>query len=124
MYQPTIVEDLIGKVITDINGSEGDSCISFTTESGEVYEMYHAQECCESVTLEDVIGSWDDLIGHKIVDAYVSTNNDTRKKENWLCNSFLWTFYTITSDLGTVTLRWYGESNGYYSERVEFIRIK
>jgi len=48
-------------------------------------------------------------------------SKENRASEN--DESFTWTFYKIATINGSVTIRWYGRSNGYYSERVDFEQI-
>lgn len=113
--------ELVGKTLESVvnKGEE----ILFTTTSGEKYKMYHSQDCCENVTVEDINGDLDDIIGSPVLEASARTSNENpfdKKKEYQ--ESFTWTFYTIYTIKGGVTIRWYGESNGYYSEEVDFVK--
>ena len=48
---------LQGLTLKSIEGmKEGEEVITFTTECGRVFKMYHDQNCCESVYLADVAG--------------------------------------------------------------------
>lgn len=90
----------------------------FVTKSGKRYIMYHDQDCCENVEIEDVCGDIKDLIGSEILLAEEVTSNDNPKDKD--DDSFTWTFYKLSTIKGSLTIRWYGVSNGYYSETVSF----
>ena len=107
-------KELEGKIITSIN-EEHDS-IYFYCSDGSEYLMHHIQDCCESVWIEDVCGDWEDIFGQSILQAF----DITEKKEF----SPTWTFYVIVTNKATITIRWCGTSNGYYSEKVTFTKIK
>ena len=117
-------KDLVGKTMVEAGPSEDKSEFIFKDTEGNYYRLYHSQECCESVSIEDICGSPEDLIGYPILQAEESTSNtnpEDIKKEYQ--DSFTWTFYRITTMKGQVVIRWYGESNGYYSEGVNFEKI-
>lgn len=119
------IEVLEGKTISKIEQSEDNEVLTFYTSDGEVYKMYHMQDCCESVWLEEVIGDLTHLVGKKILRAKEVTNQDEGDRLGEYDESYTWTFYHLTSEDGDdVTLRWYGTSNGYYSESVDFVLVE
>lgn len=40
------------------------------------------------------------------------------------CGDAMWTFYKLSTVDESVTIRWFGESNGYYSVSVNFDEVK
>lgn len=119
-------KELLGKTLVSVQ-NQGDEEIIFVTNNGETYKLYHSQDCCESVTVEDICGDLEDLIGSPLVEAEVVTseeNPENAKPETIeYQDSFTWTFYKLRTAKGSVTIRWYGESNRYYSEEVDFTRV-
>lgn len=131
---------LIGKTVTNIEKKHNE--IIFIVSENEKYKMYHEQDCCECVSIDDIEGDLGDLIGNPILQAEEVNNEEFEKaflssfnKENEYgsivddkgdCkpDSCTWTFYKLATIKGYVTIRWYGESNGYYSEDVDFIKMK
>lgn len=116
--------DLIGKKIVEVSGLKAQSTyVYFRTECGKEYGMVHHQDCCESVDVEDVDGSAEDLVNATVMDARVETRSlgDEGVEAREAYDSFTYTFYHIRTDRGYVVIRWYGSSNGYYSESVSFM---
>lgn len=129
---------LTGKTITEIAGGEnGSERIEFNTSDGCSYAMFHSQDCCEHVILEDIIGDIEDLLDSPILlaeEVFSDEPDETMKaqrevekaeqeKKYGYCygpDSETWTFYKLSTIKGSVTFRWYGTSNGYYSERADF----
>lgn len=106
-------EALIGMTITSFNIS--DDFIVIKTAEGMQFRMLHHQECCECVTVEDICGDVNDLLDTPVTMAEEVTKNDPDAAE-----SGTWTFYKLGTVKGSVTIRWYGSSSGYYSESVGF----
>ena len=112
-------EILKGKILTNIEINEEEDEITFTDSEGVKYLMYHEQDCCEDVNIEDICGDINNLLNTPIVLAEEVTN--TGEVEDNSDYSYTWTFYKLATVKGYVTIRWYGVSNGYYSEEVDLV---
>lgn len=112
-----VTEYFKGKTITDTVGLRRDGNEIVLFFGAESFSMYHSQDCCESVTLEDICGPRD-LTG-AIFYEIVKKTNKTDEPLPGYTESYTWTFYTIKTSKGYTDFRWYGESNGYYSESVD-----
>ncbi|WP_422846923.1 DUF7448 domain-containing protein [Acidovorax sp. M14] len=117
--------DLLGATLAAIEGLEKDSeFVVFKTADGREFFMLHDQSCCESVSIESVVGDVADLIGHPLLVAEESSSSDTPEgfTHEYEPESQTWTFYKLATIKGYIDLRWFGSSNGYYSERVDFFK--
>ncbi len=120
----TKFEELKGKIIQSIELTKDDpnteDQLIFTVSDNEKYKMYHAQDCCENVNIEDICGELDWLIGEPILVAEERISDETDKEDG---DVEVWTFYEMATIKGSVTIRWHGSSNGYYSMSADFERI-
>lgn len=118
-------EELLGKTLTSINGLEvGSGAVYFNCSDDSEYKMFHDQDCCELVSIEDINGDVSDLLNSPILVAEeVTSDKNPAGVEMGYQESFTWTFYKLATLKGYVTIRWYGESNGYYSESVAFEKV-
>lgn len=125
MYQESLnISLLVGKTLKSVL-NDGDD-VWFETNDGEKYKLTHYQDCCENVSVEDVIGDLQDLLGSPVLEAEEVSNAadpEDITRENGSDYSHTWTFYKLGTIKGSVTIRWYGESNGYYSESVDFVKV-
>jgi hypothetical protein len=94
-----------------------------TTKSGKVFRIFHSQDCCENVRIVGTEGNWKDLVGKVIRDfSHVTDPGGDPPPE--YSESWTWTEFIFKVDDHTVISRWLGDSNGYYSEHVDFEKIK
>ena len=118
--------ELKGKTLKSITVNKDKTEIIFCLDTGEKYEMRHDQDCHESVWIDDICGELGNMLGSPIVVADCVTNEDdvqSKRGDGYGDESHTWTFYKLATKKGYVDIRWYGESNGYYSESVDFIKL-
>lgn len=104
---------LRGALVLAVEGmKEGSERVRIVTDRGTL-SFFHYQDCCESVSVEDVTGDVEDFTGSRIAEFREDTNHESGGH-----GEVLWTFYNIITDIGDFQIRWYGTSNGYYSVSV------
>lgn len=136
MFEPRKITDLIGltmqsveKTKTSRPGYDENDALVFVTCDGQRFAMTHDQDCCESVCIEDICGDLADLVGSPITMAEEATNStdppgvDGTDGTPRTPESYTWTFYRIGTAKGSVTIRFYGESNGWYGETASLYEV-
>lgn len=114
------VKSHLKKGIKQVIGLEQDTEeILFICKDGYTVRMYHCQDCCEYVRLCE-----DDCVTNKtdiFTDCKWCEIEETIKSgDEDVYGSLTWTYYNFKTDKGYDNMRWLGESNGYYSESVDF----
>ena len=109
------IEKMIGKVFTSVthDGSE----MVFANET-ETFRFFHYQDCCESVVIDDIVGDLSDLVGEPLLMAEEVSGEAPVEFDEIRHEVVEWTFYKFATRKGYVDVRWFGESNGYYSTSV------
>ena len=108
-----------GRRVQSITGMErGSDEIRISFVDGSGLRLYHEQDCCEYVAIEDVTGDATDLVGRVLEMCEVVTSYDVDPPDDTQ-GSHTWTFYKFGTVNGYVTVRWLGTSNGYYCEEVD-----
>jgi hypothetical protein len=91
----------------------GDEKISMIFSDGTLAIMHHHQDCCETVDIEDINGDLEDLLNTPLLVA-----EEREQEDPDAFDSGTWTFYCLRTVKGSIDIRWYGSSNGFYSEGV------
>ena len=107
------LEQLQGMTITAVVYDEQNESLLVHLNT-HVLEMIHHQDCCETVYLADVVGSFEDLIGYPLLEVSESIVSIPTEYESATAS-----YYNFKTVKASVQLRWVGESNGYYSETID-----
>ena len=117
-------DELLGRILYKVTADSHE--LRLYLSDTNFVRFYHQQSCCESVYIEDICGELDDLVGEPLLIAEEVSNEDFeedyKRSEDCYEESYTWTFYKFATRKGYVDTRWYGSSNGYYSEGVDFIK--
>lgn len=105
-------EDLQGRTLSKIVRLNDE--IHFHLTDDHYVRMYHEQDCCESVSIEDIAGDLGDLVGTPLL--LVEEVSNEQDEDDY---HETWTYYRFRTIKGSVDIRWYGTSNGYYSESID-----
>jgi hypothetical protein len=118
-YYRKQLDNMVGRVVKyiDIDKEE----MKITCEDNSVFTFYHEQDCCENVYIADTVGDPMSLKGWKLLSVDMDAENES---DGWDGFRFDQISRTVTmvkfvTDENTVSVRWIGESNGYYSESVD-----
>ena len=125
------IETLVDKKFTKVwvdRYKEGEAHrVMFEGVEGN-YELTHRQDCCEHVYIEDIVvtsvhDGLECLENTPILKAERVTSNNVMpaglKNPEDADDSYTWTFFKLTTLKGYVDIRFFGSSNGYYSEDAE-----
>lgn len=125
--------ELYGKCIHDIdvltNCTVIDVChyddtdVVIETDKG-ILLLYHERDCCEKVWLEDGYEELKQIIGEKIIKAEMCCSRENPLDCQDEDDTFTWTFYKISTFNHDVSLRFYGMSSGWYSEKIDIKWLK
>lgn len=114
---------LVNTIMSSVIYNEDEEAILFTDNNSNKYILMHEQDCCEDVYVESIEGDLNDLVNTPILVAEKMDNIGEMPPKDPLDARYIWTFYKFATVKGYVTIRFYGSSNGNYSEAVSFFQV-
>ena len=128
MWSNDNIDLLKGLTVKTIDAFEGGGDIMITTNCGRQFRFTHFQDCCEHVDIYSIDGDLKRLEGFRLVDVQMETVDEP---EGWAdsdeakwADSYTFTDVVFKTNAQTICVKWFGESNGYYSEGVDFEELK
>ena len=122
------IKSFLGRTFTEIAVNDDNTEIRVICNDNKTeFWVYHEQKCCEQVYIEDIVGNLQDLLNSEIIMAEEESNTKYTEcgyEPKYSQPIKLWTFYKLATNKGYVTIRWYGTSNGFYSEKVSILMTK
>ena len=112
------MDRLLGLVFTSIVCDADEDSIKFFQGDKLRFELKHEQDCCENVYIESIVGDLKDLEDSPIL---VSEESSSDGGYSQYGDTSTWSFYKLATRKGYVDIRFYGESNGYYSEEASLV---
>jgi hypothetical protein len=137
--------------MTDISDLEGLTLTAFSIKAGQKTVLLQTEQRAfllvrrlsdpASIFVESICGNIEDILNTPILTAEKITSRGIKpahaddvtdlvlsrihgdEPEPYLADSHTWTFYTLGTEKGVVTIRWLGQSNGFYSEEVEILEL-
>jgi hypothetical protein len=114
-----VFNNMLNQVMLSVTA---DDDMVFKSVDGKIFRFTHFQDCCENVSIEDIAGNLQDLVGYPLLMAEeVSSLDNFTESESSGDGAEQWTYYRFATVKGSVTVRWYGTSNGYYSTGVSYL---
>jgi len=110
-------ENMLGKTLLSIEIQE--ESVNFNA-TDQTFNSCHYCDCCESVRVYDTKGNIEDVIGSPLLEVTEESiknedPQDIKTYDQWR-DSWTWTTQTLRTTKGSFTIRWFGKSNGYYTE--------
>lgn len=106
-------QTIVGKTVKCIENIDNEKLLLYFTD-GSSCQFYHYQDCCESVYIKDS----DNLSLLEGITLTGIIKEETDNEASWGTSTL--TKLEFVSEKTVVRVTWLGESNGYYSENVDF----
>lgn len=115
-------EKLKGKVLESWQCNFSDELVLYFTDDS-CGTFFHSQECCESVSITSTeleISKLDECLGKVLTSYCEDIDYNTTQDISWHIDPFTNTTQIFNFEGVELKIKWVGESNGYYSESVDF----